>query len=576
MPRAKPPEPPRLACSTTRSRPPQAARTARSRARRRAGGCPGRPRRTSSTTSSTSGSSASRPQQRERRRRPVEGRDRQRQRPRVVRPGASATHCGALEDDVGVTGDDVEPDPAAVGAGQRRRAAGQRRHPSRGVGGEQLDAAGAGQRDVQAHLADVGPARPPAGGEGGEPGGEADPRAGRHAHPPPVEDLRRGRRVRRGAVDVQRQRGAVGRQDDAGEDRRRRPTPAIGPEAAADVRRAHAVRRTPARPPDAVGSLRGRGLAVRRRRAGGRRARRARSRCGCARARSTRSSASATCSPAARRCAGSSRATPRCRSCCGARPAPARRRSRCSSPARPRRRFRELSAVTAGVKDVRQVVDEAKRALGETGAQTVLFVDEVHRFSKTQQDALLPSVENRWVTLVAATTENPFFSVISPLLSRSLLLTLEPLTDDDVRTVVQRALADERGLGGRVTVDDDAVDHLVRLAGGDARRSLTALEAAAGAVRPRDARAARAGRRPGRRALRPRRRPALRRHQRLHQVDPRLRRRRLAALPGAHVRGGGGPALHRPPARRATPARTSAWPTRPRCRSRSPPRRRSS
>ena len=149
-----------------------------------------------------------------------------------------------------------------------------------------------------------------------------------------------------------------------------------------------------------------------------------------------------------------------------------------------RRRFRELSAVTAGVKDVRQVVDEAKRALGETGAQTVLFVDEVHRFSKTQQDALLPSVENRWVTLVAATTENPFFSVISPLLSRSLLLTLEPLTDDDVRTVVERALADERGLGGRVHVDADAVDHLVRLAGGDARRSLTALEAAAGAAAP--------------------------------------------------------------------------------------------
>jgi putative ATPase len=145
------------------------------------------------------------------------------------------------------------------------------------------------------------------------------------------------------------------------------------------------------------------------------------------------------------------------------------------------RRFRELSAVTAGVKDVRQVVEEAKRALGETGAQTVLFVDEVHRFSKTQQDALLPSVENRWVTLVAATTENPFFSVISPLLSRSLLLTLEPLTDEDVRTVVQRALASERGLRGQVTVDDDALDHLVRLAGGDARRSLTALEAAAGA-----------------------------------------------------------------------------------------------
>ena len=144
-----------------------------------------------------------------------------------------------------------------------------------------------------------------------------------------------------------------------------------------------------------------------------------------------------------------------------------------------RRRFRELSAVTAGVKDVRQVVDEARRALGDTGAQTVLFVDEVHRFSKTQQDALLPSVENRWVTLVAATTENPFFSVISPLLSRSLLLTLEPLTDDDVREVVRRAVADERGLGGSVVVEPDAEDFLVRLAGGDARRALTALEAAA-------------------------------------------------------------------------------------------------
>nr|MDQ3612277.1 replication-associated recombination protein A [Actinomycetota bacterium] len=129
----------------------------------------------------------------------------------------------------------------------------------------------------------------------------------------------------------------------------------------------------------------------------------------------------------------------------------------------------------------RQVVEEAKRALGETGAQTVLFVDEVHRFSKTQQDALLPSVENRWVTLIAATTENPFFSVISPLLSRSLLLTLEPLTDADIRVVVARALVDERGFGGQVQVDDEAVDHLVRLSGGDARRALTALEAAAGA-----------------------------------------------------------------------------------------------
>ncbi|MCU1692959.1 MAG: ATPase central domain protein [Frankiales bacterium] len=145
------------------------------------------------------------------------------------------------------------------------------------------------------------------------------------------------------------------------------------------------------------------------------------------------------------------------------------------------RRYRELSAVTAGVKDVRLVVEEAKRALGDSGAQTVLFVDEVHRFSKTQQDALLPSVENRWVTLVAATTENPFFSVISPLLSRSLLLTLEPLSDDDVRALVERALADERGLGGRVVLEPAALEHLVRLSGGDGRRALTALEAAAGA-----------------------------------------------------------------------------------------------
>jgi putative ATPase len=144
--------------------------------------------------------------------------------------------------------------------------------------------------------------------------------------------------------------------------------------------------------------------------------------------------------------------------------------------------FVEVSAVAAGVKEVRAAIDGARARLVATGQETVLFVDEVHRFSKAQQDALLPGVENRWVTLVAATTENPFFSVISPLLSRSLLLTLEPLTDDDVRAVVLRAIQDERGLGGAVRVEDDALDHLVRLAGGDARRSLTYLEAAAGAV----------------------------------------------------------------------------------------------
>jgi len=144
------------------------------------------------------------------------------------------------------------------------------------------------------------------------------------------------------------------------------------------------------------------------------------------------------------------------------------------------RRFVELSAVTAGVKDVRAVVEDARRRLATSGEETVLFIDEVHRFSKSQQDALLPSVENRWVTLVAATTENPSFSVNSPLLSRSLLLTLKPLTADDVRTLVRRAVADERGLGGAVALDEDAEDQLVRMAGGDARKALTVLEAAAG------------------------------------------------------------------------------------------------
>jgi len=143
------------------------------------------------------------------------------------------------------------------------------------------------------------------------------------------------------------------------------------------------------------------------------------------------------------------------------------------------RRFTELSAVTAGVKDVRAAVDAARRELGLSGRQTVLFIDEVHRFSKTQQDALLPAVENRWVSFIGATTENPSFSVVSPLLSRSLLLTLKPLDDDDIRQLIQRALKDERGLNDKVALDDDALDNLIRLAGGDGRRSLTYLEAAA-------------------------------------------------------------------------------------------------
>ncbi|CAM4327699.1 Replication-associated recombination protein A [Mycobacterium basiliense] len=142
------------------------------------------------------------------------------------------------------------------------------------------------------------------------------------------------------------------------------------------------------------------------------------------------------------------------------------------------RRFEALSALSAGVKEVRAVIEGARIAILR-GEQTVLFIDEVHRFSKTQQDALLAAVENRVVLLVAATTENPSFSVVAPLLSRSLIMQLRPLTADDIRTVVHRAIDDPRGLGGRVTVTPEAIDLLVQLAAGDARRALTAMEVAA-------------------------------------------------------------------------------------------------
>lgn len=143
------------------------------------------------------------------------------------------------------------------------------------------------------------------------------------------------------------------------------------------------------------------------------------------------------------------------------------------------RKFVELSAVTAGVKDVRQVMTEAMTSRDLYGLSTVLFLDEIHRFTKAQQDALLPGVENGWVVLVAATTENPSFSVIAPLLSRSLLLRLEPLTDEDLGVVVDRALEDKRGLNSAVTLTEEARSMIVRLASGDARRALTALEASA-------------------------------------------------------------------------------------------------
>ncbi|MFA5606356.1 MAG: replication-associated recombination protein A [Leucobacter sp.] len=142
------------------------------------------------------------------------------------------------------------------------------------------------------------------------------------------------------------------------------------------------------------------------------------------------------------------------------------------------RRFVELSAVTAGIKDVRTVMDKALNDRDLFDVSTVLFLDEIHRFTKAQQDALLPGVENGWVTLVAATTENPSFSVISPLLSRSLLLTLESLSDEDLRVLLRRAVSDARGLAGAVELEEEALEAIVQLASGDARRALTTLEAA--------------------------------------------------------------------------------------------------
>jgi putative ATPase len=146
------------------------------------------------------------------------------------------------------------------------------------------------------------------------------------------------------------------------------------------------------------------------------------------------------------------------------------------------RRFVAMSALSSGVREVRAVIEAARAERRRSGRQTVLFIDEVHRFNKTQQDSLLAAVEDRTVTLLAATTENPYFSIVSPLLSRCVLLTLEQLGPEQIRDLVHRALADERGLAGAVTLADDAEDHVVRLSAGDARKALTALEAAAGSA----------------------------------------------------------------------------------------------
>jgi len=146
------------------------------------------------------------------------------------------------------------------------------------------------------------------------------------------------------------------------------------------------------------------------------------------------------------------------------------------------RRIVELSAVTAGVKDVRDAMESARSDHDSYGVGTIMFLDEIHRFSKAQQDALLPGVENGWVTLIAATTENPSFSVISPLLSRSLLLTLEPLQEKDLLVLLQRALVDPRGLNSLFKISEVLLKKIAHLAAGDGRRALTILDAAAKAA----------------------------------------------------------------------------------------------
>jgi putative ATPase len=142
--------------------------------------------------------------------------------------------------------------------------------------------------------------------------------------------------------------------------------------------------------------------------------------------------------------------------------------------------FEARSAVTAGVAEVRKVIAEARERLGSHGSKTLLFLDEIHRFNKAQQDALLPAVENGWIILVGATTENPSFEVNAPLMSRSILFRLNPLTEEDIRAILDRALSDEeRGLGGLdIHANEDALDHIARGAGGDARSALNTLEAA--------------------------------------------------------------------------------------------------
>src|SRR6187401_3223442 len=140
--------------------------------------------------------------------------------------------------------------------------------------------------------------------------------------------------------------------------------------------------------------------------------------------------------------------------------------------------FRQVNAVAVGIKEVREILEEARTELGDTGRRTILFVDELHRFNRTQQDVLLPDVEEGRIILIGATTQNPFFAINSPLLSRSQIFTFLPLTQEQIKTLLQRALADkERGLGAmKINAAEDALDFLAEICDGDARRALSALE----------------------------------------------------------------------------------------------------
>ena len=143
------------------------------------------------------------------------------------------------------------------------------------------------------------------------------------------------------------------------------------------------------------------------------------------------------------------------------------------------RKFVELSAVSTGVKELREIIDKARVDQELYGVSTIVFLDEIHRFSKAQQDSLLPSVESGGIVLISATTENPSFSVIAPLLSRSLVVRLEPLSKESIASLLRTAIIEPRGLGSKVEIVDEALSRIVEISGGDARRALTVLEAAA-------------------------------------------------------------------------------------------------